>query len=251
MDDNPSHERRHAIARRKSLLAEVIAEPLFIRAIRMNIAYVSRLFPRWNTQVCGSIAYNPNIHLEPWQKHDLLVRAGLTRALVSRFLNLGNREIRNHLRNPNRLVRAVLSRFIEEKTPEVTCVATLEGHSDYVEFVTFHLTASLLATGSTDKTAKLWRFSADGSESGMTCVAILAGHSLDVYSVAFHPTAPLLATVSYDKTAKLWRFSPDGTEATCVATLAGHSHGVTSVAFHPTAPLLATGSDDKTVKLWR
>ena len=154
MDDNPSHERRHAIARRKSLLAEVIAEPLFIRAIRVNIAYVSRLFPRWNTQVDGSIAHNPNIHLKPSQKHDLLVRTGLTRALVSRFLKLGDLRIIN----PNRLVRAVLSRLIiEDKKPEVTCVATLAGHSNSVWSVAFHPTAPLLATGSDDKTVKLWR----------------------------------------------------------------------------------------------
>jgi WD40 repeat protein len=116
-----------------------------------------------------------------------------------------------------------------------------------------------LATGSGDKTAKLWRFSPDGSTA--TCVATLKGHSDWVRSVAFHPTAPLLATGSLDKTAKLWRFSPDGSTATCVATLAEHSgmaghsgssiYGVYSVAFHPTAPLLATGSLDYTAKLWR
>jgi WD40 repeat protein len=130
-----------------------------------------------------------------------------------------------------------------------TCVATLEGHSGGVLSVAFHPTAPLLATGSVDHTAKLWRFSPDGSTA--TCVATLEGHGDSVYSVAFHPTAPLLATGSSDNTAKLWRFSPDGSTATCVATLEGHSNFVNFVAFHPTAPLLATGSDDNTAKLWR
>jgi WD40 repeat protein len=131
----------------------------------------------------------------------------------------------------------------------VTCVASLVGqHSDYVNSVAFHPTAPLLATGSEDNTAKLWRFSPDGSTA--TCVATLEGHSGSITSVAFHPTAPLLATGSGDKTAKLWCFSPDGSTATCVATLEGHSGSITSVAFHPTAPLLATGSGDKTAKLW-
>ncbi len=83
-----------------------------------------------------------------------------------------------------------------------TCVATLEGHSDAVLSVAFHPTAPLLATGSYDKTAKLWSFSPDGSRA--TCVATLEGHRRTVQSVAFHPTAPLLATGSEDKTAKLW-----------------------------------------------
>ena len=84
-----------------------------------------------------------------------------------------------------------------------TCVATLAGHSSTVRYVAFHPSAPLLATGSSDKTAKLWRMSADGTAA--TCVATLAGHSDLVYSVAFHPSAPLLATGSWDNTAKLWQ----------------------------------------------
>jgi WD40 repeat protein len=38
-----------------------------------------------------------------------------------------------------------------------TCVSTLEGHSGYVLSVAFHPTAPLLATGSWDKTVRLWR----------------------------------------------------------------------------------------------
>ena len=127
---------------------------------------------------------------------------------------------------------------------------TLEGHSNFVASVAFHPTAPLLATGSNDKTAKLWRFSPDGSTA--TCAATLKGHSSNVRSVAFHPTAPLLATGSWDNTAKLWQLNyQDLSNSPCVATLEGQSDPVSSVAFHPTAPLLATGSSDKTAKLWK
>jgi len=81
----------------------------------------------------------------------------------------------------------------------------LAGHSNGVVYITFHPTAPLLATGSFDNTAKLWRFSPDGCTSGMTCVATLEGHKGYVLSVAFHPTEPLLATGSADNTVKLWR----------------------------------------------
>jgi WD40 repeat protein len=129
-----------------------------------------------------------------------------------------------------------------------TCFVTL-AHSHWVDSVAFHPTALILATGSGDKTAKLWRISLD--QASATCLASLEGHSSWVRAVAFHPTAPLLATGSYDMTAKLWLISPDQSSATCVATLAEHTSAVVSVAFHPTAPLLATGSDDNTAKLWR
>jgi WD40 repeat protein len=143
-----------------------------------------------------------------------------------------------------------------------TCrvIATLgvrHRHRAPVTSVAFHPTFLLLATGSIDKTAKLWSFSADGSMP--TCVATLNGHSRSVSSVSFHPELPLLATGCWDETAKLWRFNPHGSASdnmsiTCVATLEGehgHRNWVTSVAFHPTLPLLVTGSSDNSVKLWR
>ena len=139
---------------------------------------------------------------------------------------------------------------------EITILRSiLDGeHSNGIFSIGFHPILPILATGSGDKTAKLWRFSVNGTAA--TCVTTLAGHSHWVRSVAFHPTEPLLATGSDDDTAKLWRFSPDGSaennmQATCVVTLEGHSNSVNSVAFHPTAPLLATGSRDNTAKLWR
>jgi WD40 repeat protein len=154
-----------------------------------------------------------------------------------------------------------------------TCVATLdrenggEGHIGSVTSVAFHPKAPLLATGSFDRTVKLWRLVTTPGNISVTCVATLdkenggEGHISWVTSVAFHPEAPLLATGSDDSTVKLWRLvsTPDGliSSATRVTTLErrnkgeGHRASVNSVAFHPKALLLATGSDDMTVKLWR
>ena len=150
-------------------------------------------------------------------------------------------------------------------------VATLEGHDSHVTSVAFHPTAPLLATGSSDRTVRLWLLSCDylsatseaipdklsatceaiSDNLSATSVATLAGHSHAVNSVAFHPTALLLASSSGDSTVRLWLLSSDYSSATSVATLEGHIGSVNSVAFHPTAPLLATGGTDKTVRLWR
>jgi WD40 repeat protein len=148
------------------------------------------------------------------------------------------------------------------------CVATLDGdkkHSSGVYSVAFHRALPLLATGSKDRTAKLWRFNPHGSKANnmsATCVATLGGdkgHRNFVTSVAFHPTLPILVTGSNDRTAKLWSFNPDGSEednmsAKCVATLQAQSsfprNCFRSVAFHPTLPILATGTWDNTAKLW-
>jgi len=134
--------------------------------------------------------------------------------------------------------------------------STLAGHSKSVLSVAFHPTMPLLATGSEDRTAKLWRFEPDGST--VTCVATLEGNTNRVISVAFHPTATILATGGFREAAKLWRFSPDGSAsnnmlATCVKTIEGDMYDGYRwiVAFHPTAPLFAISSGEISAKLWR
>jgi WD40 repeat protein len=133
------------------------------------------------------------------------------------------------------------------------CHETLDIHTQYVISLTFHPTLfRIFASGSFDKTAKIWRILPDGINGiNAICVATLSGHAGCVASVAFHPRISLLATGSFDKTAKLWQYSLGNSIATCVATLTGHTNYVLSVAFHPTVPLLATGSRDMTAKLWR
>ena len=142
-----------------------------------------------------------------------------------------------------------------------TCVATLNesngGHSDWVLSVVFHPSATLFASGSKDKTVKLWRMS-DDEDMKVTCVATLdesnGGHRDSVRCVAFHQATLFLASSSNDHTVKLWQLSPEGSSATCMATLdknnGGHSNHVTCVAFHPSAPILATSSQDNSAKLW-
>jgi hypothetical protein len=86
-----------------------------------------------------------------------------------------------------------LSRLHAFEQSSATCGAILQG-TRTVNSVAFHPTAPVLATGSDDKSAKLWRLSSDNSSA--TCVATLEGHSDIVTFVTFHPSALLLAATT-------------------------------------------------------
>lgn len=84
------------------------------------------------------------------------------------------------------------------KTTKLPLTHSLEKHSGIVSSVAFHDDGVVLASGSHDKTVKLWNI-LNGEE-----LDTLTGHTEAVLSVAFHPHFPLLASGSFDKTVKLW-----------------------------------------------
>ncbi|MDH6098182.1 WD40 repeat domain-containing serine/threonine-protein kinase [Anabaenopsis sp. FSS-46] len=121
---------------------------------------------------------------------------------------------------------------------------TLSGHSKPVCSVGFSPDSQTLASGSNDKTIKLWDVRT--GKVRRTLTGFFTGHSDSVYSVGFSPDGQTLASGSGDKTIKLW----DVTTGKVRHTLTGHSDSVCSVGFSPDGQTLASGSRDKTIKRW-
>jgi WD40 repeat protein len=119
-------------------------------------------------------------------------------------------------------------------------IATLKGHDSRVNSVSFSPDGKTLASGSDDKTIKLWNL-ATGNQ-----ITTLKGHDSWVNSVSFSPDGKTLASGSTDKTIKLWNLATGNQ----ITTLKGHDSWVNSVSFSPDGKTLASGSTDKTIKLW-
>lgn len=119
--------------------------------------------------------------------------------------------------------------------------AVIESHILPLTNIAFNKNGDLFATGSYDRTCKLW-----STKSG-TEVTTLVGHENVVYCLCFNvPYGDKLLTGSFDKTARIW----DVETKQCLFTLRGHTNEIVCVDFSPKSSRCATGSMDTTAKVW-
>ena len=123
-------------------------------------------------------------------------------------------------------------------------------HNNVVKQLAFNRTGELLASGSFDYTAKIWRLKAGTAakpEWGLQEQATLTGHTAAIHGLAFAPDSLSLATASYNGKIGLYNVSkPDQPQL-----FNAHEGGVSSVLFNnPGTRLLSSGMDDRASKWW-
>ena len=119
----------------------------------------------------------------------------------------------------------------------------VEGHTGAVRTLAFKPNSYLLASGSSDKTIRIWNV---GDNTNLRHLRTLRGHTNSVGEVAWSPDGRTLASASSDGTVRLW--NPNN--GINFAVLRGHTERVNNVAWHPDGRILASGSEDDTVRLW-
>ena len=118
---------------------------------------------------------------------------------------------------------------------------TLTGHTEVVYAVAWKPASAEVATGSLDKTARIW-----DSVTGKS-IRTIKDHADAIFSVAYSPNGKLLATAGGDRTAKIF----DSATWKRTDTLNAHQDAVTHVAFNSAGTLLATVGADKQMRVWK
>ncbi|OIP75311.1 MAG: hypothetical protein AUK48_07850 [Oscillatoriales cyanobacterium CG2_30_44_21] len=124
--------------------------------------------------------------------------------------------------------------------PDLQPFQILRGHSDRILSVTFSPNGQILASGSADRTIKLWSLHTGKS------IKTLQGHRSWVWGIAISPDSKFLASGSYDHTVKIW----DLESGECLRTLQGHPSSVLAVLFSHDGKTLFSSGYDKLVKHW-
>ncbi|XP_053974904.1 transducin beta-like protein 3 [Hylaeus volcanicus] len=130
--------------------------------------------------------------------------------------------------------------FESEDMHSVNVIHTVLAHQKDINSVTISPNDKLIATGSQDKTAKLW------SSNDLQLLGVFHGHRRGVWCVRFSPIDQVLLTTSADCTIKLWSL----TELNCLKTLEGHESSVLKAEFLTRGMQLITASGDGLLKLW-
>lgn len=144
-------------------------------------------------------------------------------------------------RRPLHLASAGLDRTIRLWGADSSAsLATLKGHDDRVNLLSWHPSGDYLFASSHDCTWSMWDMATQ------TQLLRQDGHSRAVFGLALHPDGAVLATGSADASIRIW----DVRSGEPLHTFSGHVRQVLGVDWHPDGFLLASASEDHTARIW-
>jgi len=189
-----------------------------------------------------------------------------------------NKILEKHHASDSELMTAVTTYVYESRERH-----RFHGHQKGVSDIHYSPDGKILASGSWDRTIKLWNV-----ETGEELTTLTGhGHQDNITSISYSPNGKTLASSSDDGSIKFWNletgeelttlnsdqdavrslsYSPDGNtlasgdyrgtikvwnlETEKFTTLNGHQDSVRGLSYSPDGKTLASGSDDGTIKLW-
>ena len=129
---------------------------------------------------------------------------------------------------------------LKGETTKLDSLESVRAHEKEINIVSIAPNDSLIATGSQDRTVKLWHATDLGLQ------GVLSGHKRGVWDCQFSPYDRVIATSSADQTIRIWSLSTLG----CLRTFQGHTASVLRVRFLTGGLQLLSSGADGLVKLW-
>jgi WD40 repeat protein len=116
-------------------------------------------------------------------------------------------------------------------------LAYYRGHQDKINDIDFSPDGELIATGSYDKTMRIWDIKGNTLQ--------IIKHDAVINSLCFSPDGKFILTGASDNKARLWDLNGNLRQV-----FTGHTMPISSVNFFPDGNDVLTGSHDNTVRIW-
>lgn len=140
----------------------------------------------------------------------------------------------------------LLEIIVKEKRYE--CIYIFNTDSIFFD-LTFHPRQNIIAFGTNNYTAEIWRLSDDFCSANLIST-LESNHNGWVFKVAFHPTLNFMATYCFG--IHLWHFNDDYTSAINIFNFSGEEYDeflfgydkmdTYNISFHPKMPILVASS---------
>ena len=124
-------------------------------------------------------------------------------------------------------------------------VQVLDDHSHVICALCFSPDGKQLATGSKDKSVKVYSFN-DGNGNAILAHT-LEGHTNYIWHLSFSPDSTTLCSGSWDKSVKFWN-PADGSLVKSIDQ--AHSNRINCVSYSPNGRVLVSAGYDTTMKIW-
>jgi WD40 repeat protein len=130
----------------------------------------------------------------------------------------------------------------KEEDSDSFSLTKLHGHTDRIWSVAMSKDGRYAATGSDDKTVRLWDIQAEKE------IKCLKGHTRWVQALAFNHQTDLLVSSGGDGKIIFWDIQ--GERLSPLTTYPGHDDSILSLSFSANDQFLLSGSRDKSIRIW-
>lgn len=131
--------------------------------------------------------------------------------------------------------------FSKDHSIELSAKWTVLAHEKDINAVAVSPDAHIIATGSQDKTLKLWNYLKGKLH------AVCSGHRRGIWDVSFSSVDKIVASSSGDATIRIWSVQ----NGSCLRTLEGHLSGVLKTIFISNGTQIVSSGADGLLKIWQ